>query len=55
MIKRYLKGVAWMSLTFSTGAYFNIKGFCDLDYASDMNRRRSITGFVFIVGGNTMS
>lgn len=44
-----------MSLTFSTGAYFNIKGFWDSDYASDMNRRRSIRGFVFIVGGNTVS
>ena len=34
---------------------FNIEGFSDSDYATDMDRRRSITGYIFKVWGNTVS
>ena len=54
-IMRYLKGAAKLSLMFSKGSDFQGRGFCDSDYASDQDRSRSITGFVFTVGGNTVS
>lgn len=44
-----------MVLTFKRGQEFEVKGYCDSDYASDLDRRRSITGYVFLVGGNTVS
>lgn len=33
---------------------FNIEGFSNSDYATDLDRRRSITEFVFQVWGNTV-
>lgn len=35
--------------------FLKLKGYCDSDYASDLDKRRSITGYVFQVGGNTVS
>lgn len=51
----YLKGAAKLSLLFSKGSDFQVRGYCDSDYASDQDRSRSITGFVFTVDGNTVS
>ena len=52
---RYVKGAAGLSLLFTKGSDFQVRGYCDSDYASDRDRSRSITGFVFTVGGNTVS
>lgn len=54
-ILRYLKGSLKCRLTFKKSDKFEIKGFCDSDYAADLDRRRSITGYAFQVGGNTVS
>lgn len=54
-LMRYIRGTTDMSLTFKKGDSFEVKGYCDSDYASDLDRRRSITGYVFQVGGNTVS
>ena len=51
----YLKGAAKLSLLFSKESDFQVRGYCDSDYASDQDRSRPITGFVFTVGGNTVS
>ena len=32
-----------------------LKGYCDSDYATDRDKRRSISGVVFTLGGNTIS
>lgn len=32
-----------------------MKGYCDSDYAADLDHRRSINGIVYTVGGNTIS
>ncbi|CAL9235463.1 unnamed protein product [Arabidopsis halleri] len=32
-----------------------IKGYCDSDYAADLDKRRSVTGYVFTAGGNVIS
>ena len=54
-IMRYLKGAAGYCLTFTRGQDFLVRGFCDSDYAADQDKSRSISGFVFTVGGNTVS
>lgn len=32
-----------------------IEHYYDLDYAVDLDKRRSLIGYVFIIGGNVMS
>ena len=54
-VLRYLKGATGRCLTFTKNSKFSIEGFCDSDYATDLDRRRSVTGYVFQVWGNTIS
>ena len=44
-----------MCLKFSKSGHFEIEGFSDSDYSADLDKRRSVTGYVFRVGGNTVS
>jgi len=41
-------------LTFKKDSKFCIKGFSYSDYATDLERRRSVTRYMFKVGGNTI-
>lgn len=52
---RYIRGSADLNLVFTRDKNFNIQGYCDSDFAADLDRRRSISGYVFTVGGNTVS
>jgi len=52
---RYLKGSIDLKLVYSKESVFRIQGFSDSDYAADLDKRRSTTGYVFTVGGNTVS
>ncbi|CAA7038049.1 unnamed protein product [Microthlaspi erraticum] len=52
---KYLKGMQDKKLVFTKGSDFRVEGFSDSDYAGDKDRRRSITGYVFRVGGNVVS
>ncbi|XP_061357835.1 secreted RxLR effector protein 161-like [Gastrolobium bilobum] len=54
---RYLNGSINCCLNFSAldSNDFNIIGYCDSDYAADLDKRRSLTGFVFTMGGNVVS
>ena len=54
---RYLKGTSEMKLVYSQNATRGPKvvGYCDSDYAADLDKRRSISGYVFTFGGNTVS
>ena len=54
-ILRYLRGSSDVCLTFTKSEKFEIEGFCDSDYFADLDRRRLISGYVFKVGGNTVS
>ena len=54
-IMKYLAGTSSFCLNFTKNSNFRVEGFCDADYASDLDRRRSVTGYVFQVGGNTIS
>ncbi|RVW71154.1 Retrovirus-related Pol polyprotein from transposon TNT 1-94 [Vitis vinifera] len=53
-ILRYLKGSLDTCLCF-TGASLKLQGYVDADFASDIDSRKSTTGFVFTLGGTTIS
>ncbi|WZZ00810.1 hypothetical protein YC2023_073138 [Brassica napus] len=48
-------GALGINLTFTRGSDFKVRGYCDSDYASDLDKSRSTTGYVYTVGGNTVS
>ncbi|XP_060210257.1 secreted RxLR effector protein 161-like [Lycium barbarum] len=56
-ILRYLKGSSNVGLTFcemrSEG--FSTLGYVDSDFAGDLDRRRSTTGYIFTLAGNVIS
>ncbi|WZY89691.1 hypothetical protein YC2023_046426 [Brassica napus] len=54
-IMRYVKGALRLNLTFKKSKDFKVRGYCDSDYGTDRDRSRSITGYVYTVGGNTVS
>lgn len=54
-IMRYVKGAMELNLTFMKGSDFRVRGYCDSDNASDLDKSRSTTGYVYTVGGNTIS
>ena len=53
-IFRYLRGTSSMSLCFGKNND-GVFGFVDSDYAKDINNRRSISGYVFTLGGCAIS
>ena len=54
-ITRYIRGSMKMKLCYRKGSEFVLKGYCDSDYAADCDKRRSISGVVVTLGGNTIS
>ncbi|XP_056848947.1 secreted RxLR effector protein 161-like [Raphanus sativus] len=54
-IMRYIRGALKVNLSFKKGEDFKIRGYCDSDYATDRDCSRSITGYIYTVGGNTVS
>ena len=56
-ILRYVKGTVDYALAFGshTAQSLNIVGYVDADYAQDLDRRRSTTGFVFTLAGGCVS
>jgi transposase InsO family protein len=52
-ILRYLAGTAKHGLHFGTDK--GLQGYCDADYASDTETRRSTTGYVFLFNGGAVS
>ena len=55
-ILRYLKGTKELGIMFERQhGETNIVGFVDSDYASDLDKRRSITGYVFTCVDGPMS
>ncbi len=53
-IVRYLVGTADYGLTFG-GSNETFVGYCDADYAGDLDSRRSTTGYVFLMFGGAVS
>lgn len=56
-IFRYLKGTADVGLVYgrSSNIDSNIIGYVDSDYAGDLDKRRSLTGYVFTLSGCAIS
>lgn len=54
-IMRYLKGTIGLKLKFEYGASDEICGYSDADWASDVDKRRSCTGFLFTLSGGAIT
>ncbi|XP_070045497.1 uncharacterized mitochondrial protein AtMg00810-like [Nicotiana tomentosiformis] len=54
-ILRYLKRTIDFGLFYSCSSDFNLMGFCDSDYAGDIDDRKSTTGFMFFLGDSVIS
>jgi hypothetical protein len=52
-VLRYLAGTKGYGINF--GGNSEINGYCDADYAGDLDTRRSTTGYVFIMNGGAIS
>lgn len=54
---RYLKGTSKVGLVYRGNQHNNhiVEGYCDSDFAGDLDKRRSLSGYVFTFGGNTVS
>ena len=54
-ILRYLKGTPGKGLWFRANRHLNLEGYCDADWASSRDDRRSTSGYCVFVGGNLVS
>ncbi len=54
-IFRYLQGTLQFKLRFGGLSHQDVVGYCDADWAGDLEDRRSTTGFVFMMGGGATS
>ena len=53
-VLRYLNGTADLGLLFKQEAP-GLIGYCDADYAGDMDKRKATSGFVFLINGAAVS
>ena len=51
----YLKSSPWKGLMFKSHGHLNVEGYCDADWASCLDDRRSTSGYCVFVGGNLVS
>ncbi|KAK6773345.1 hypothetical protein RDI58_028583 [Solanum bulbocastanum] len=51
----YLKGTIDLGLFYSSSDDFNLVGYCDSDYAGDVDNRKNTSGFVFFLGDCVIS
>ena len=53
-ILRYIKGTSGATLCFG-GSEFVVRGYVDLDFVGDIDKRKSTTGYVFTLTGRAVS
>jgi len=53
-ILRYIKGTSDVALCYG-GSEFTVRGYVDSDFAGDVEKRKSTTGYVFIIAGGVVS
>jgi len=53
-VVQYLAGTATLGITYTKGGG-PLMGYCDADYAGDIDSRRSTTGYVFTLSGGAIS
>jgi len=54
-ILRYLKSCPGKGLWFKRNGHLDVEGYCDADWASCLDDRRSTSGYCVFVGGNLVS
>jgi hypothetical protein len=54
-ILRYLKSAPGKGLIYRKNGHLNIEGYCDSDWASCADDRKSTSGYCIFVGGNLVS
>lgn len=54
-ILRYLNGTPDYELIFGIPNSSSLVGYCDSDYEGDKDKRKSTSGYMFIVGGKAIS
>ncbi|XP_046808389.1 secreted RxLR effector protein 161-like [Lucilia cuprina] len=54
-VMRYLKGTIDKGIVYKRQAEDDIKGFCDADWAGDVDNRQSTTGYVFVYQSGAIS
>ncbi|CAN6716764.1 unnamed protein product [Malus baccata var. baccata] len=54
-IIRYLQGTIKCGITYSADSAMHLTAFSDVDWATDLNTIRSMTGYVVYLGGNLIS
>lgn len=54
-VLRYVKGSVGQGVMFKRESNSKLMGFCDADYAGDLDGRRSTTGYVFKYGSSPIS
>jgi hypothetical protein len=53
-ILRYLKGTSTTGVVYTQQAKFTLKAYCDSDWASDVDDRKSVTGYVIYAQGGAI-
>ena len=53
-ILRYIRGTLNVALCYG-GSAFTVRGYVDLDFAGDLDKRKSTTGYVFTLAGGAVS
>ncbi|MCO5563526.1 hypothetical protein L7F22_017170 [Adiantum nelumboides] len=54
-VLRYIAGTLDYGITYTRGGYSTLVGFCDSDWARDIDGRRSMTGYCFSLGSGVIS
>lgn len=54
-VLRYLKGTKDYKLKFSDSGKLELIGYCDADWAGELDTRRSTSGYVFLFGNGAVS
>ena len=54
-VLRYLKGSLGKGLWFKPNQHISVEGYCDADWASNIDDGRSTSGYCIFVGGNLVS
>ncbi|KAL9992694.1 putative RNA-directed DNA polymerase [Helianthus debilis subsp. tardiflorus] len=54
-ILRYLKGTAGHGVLFKASGHLNVELYTDADWAGDKGKRRSMSGYFSLVGGNLVT
>ena len=54
-VMRYLKSTMDISMVFGNDSFFELVGYCDSDYAGEVNERKSTSGYIFLLGGGPIA